>query len=95
MTQSELERERYESRLKLQRDIYTALREARDEGLEQGRQEGRRAGQIERIHFLQRILRRTLTPVEQLQTQPRTELERLISQLEAETIDRVANGSST
>ena len=47
MTQSELERERYESRLKLQRDIYTALKEARDEGKEKGRQEERRDGRIE------------------------------------------------
>src|SRR5437870_4001372 len=32
MTQSELERERYEARLKMQRDISTVLAEARDEG---------------------------------------------------------------
>ncbi|HMC89219.1 MAG TPA: Rpn family recombination-promoting nuclease/putative transposase [Gemmataceae bacterium] len=89
MTQSELERERYESRLKMQRDIYTALKEARDEG----RQEERRQGRIERIQFLQRLLRQALTPVEHLQTQPAEELERLVDELEAEALARMRNGS--
>jgi flagellar biosynthesis/type III secretory pathway protein FliH len=89
MTQSELERERYESRLKLQRDIYTALKEARDEGEEKGRQEGR----IERINFLQRLLRQALTPVDELQKQAPADLERLVEQLEAEALARMGNGS--
>ena len=85
MTQSELERERYESRLKMQRDIYTALAEARDEG----RQEGR----IERIHLLQRLLRRAQTPLEQLRAQPLAELERLADQLEAEVTSSLSKQS--
>jgi len=93
MTQSELERERYESRLKLQRDIYTALKEARDEGEEKGRQEERRDGRIERIHFLQRLLRQGLTPVDQLQKQAPADLERLVEQLEAQALARMGNGS--
>jgi predicted transposase/invertase (TIGR01784 family) len=76
MTQSELERERYESRLKMQRDIYTALAEARNEG--------RLEGRIERVHLLQRLLRRAQTPLEQLRAQPLADLERLANQLEAE-----------
>jgi hypothetical protein len=80
MAQNELERERYEPRLKMQRDMYTALAEARDEGL----REGVLKGQIERIHCLQRLLRRLATPQEQLQTRSLAELERLAEQLEAE-----------
>ena len=55
LTQNDLERERYEARLKMQRDISTALAEARDEGLERGRKEGQLVGQI---HFCQRLLQR-------------------------------------
>jgi predicted transposase/invertase (TIGR01784 family) len=76
MTQSELERERYESRLKAQRDFSTALREARTEGLA--------AGLIRQIHFCQRLLRRPMTAMEELQALPLTELERLVQNLEVE-----------
>jgi predicted transposase/invertase (TIGR01784 family) len=97
MTQSELERERYESRLKAQRDVYTALAEARDqgrqEGRDQGRQEGRdqgrQEGQIARIHSYQRALNRELTPLEQLRAQPLTQLEHLADQLEAEVLGKL------
>jgi len=85
MTQSDVERERYESRLKMQRDVYTALAEARDEGLHQG--------QVARVHSLQKVLRRTPTPVDQLRTLSVTELERLAEQLETEASQRV-NGKS-
>lgn len=49
LTQSEMERERYESRLKMQRDIYTSRAEARDEGLEEGRKEGLEEGRKEGV----------------------------------------------
>jgi predicted transposase/invertase (TIGR01784 family) len=80
IAQSDLERERYEARLKLQRDISTALAEARDEGLEQGRKEG----QVEQIHFCEGLLRRAPTPAAQLLALPLAELERLAQQLKAE-----------
>ena len=47
ISQSDRERERYESRLKMQRDIYTALAEGRDEGRDLGRAEGRAEGREE------------------------------------------------
>jgi hypothetical protein len=80
VTPSDLERERYEARLKMQRDISTGLTVARDEGLEQGRKEG----QVGQIHFCQRLLQRPQTPAAQLLALPLEELERLAQQLEAE-----------
>jgi predicted transposase/invertase (TIGR01784 family) len=109
VAQSDLERERYEARLKLQRDMSTALAEARDEGLERGREQGlergleqglergleqgRKEGQVRQIHFCQRLLRREQTPAEHLLALPLAELERLAQQLEAE-LARAAPPSS-
>jgi predicted transposase/invertase (TIGR01784 family) len=88
MTQSELERERYESRLKWQRDVSTALAEAEQKGHAQGRLEGRVEGRAEghiaQIHMCQRLLGQPLTPAEQLQALPLADLERLTQQLEAD-----------
>src|SRR5689334_12090290 len=85
VSQTDLERERYEARLKMQRDVSTALAEAHDEGLEQGREQGRQEGQlVGRIHTCQRLLGRALTPAAQLLAMPREEQERLAEQLEAE-----------
>jgi predicted transposase/invertase (TIGR01784 family) len=47
ISQSDQDRERYEARLKWQRDVYTALAEARDEGLERGRAEGQQEARAE------------------------------------------------
>jgi predicted transposase/invertase (TIGR01784 family) len=75
LTQNDLERQRYEARLKDQRDrssfLKYALEEAekrRQEGLEQGRQEGQKEGQVDRIHLCQRLLKLPLTPPEELLT---------------------------
>ncbi len=68
--------------LKAQRDIYTALAEAREEG--------RKDAQVAFVHSLQRVLRHPLTPPEELRTLPLAELERLAGQLEAEVPSRVA-----
>jgi predicted transposase/invertase (TIGR01784 family) len=84
IAQGDLERERHEARLKLQRDISTALAEARDEGLEQGLEQGRKEGQVRQIHFCQGLLRRPQTPAAQLLALPLDELERLAHQLKAE-----------
>jgi predicted transposase/invertase (TIGR01784 family) len=86
MTQSELERERYESRLKAQRDLKAALQEARDEGLAEGRSEGL----IREIHLCQRLLGQALTTAEVLRLLPMRELEKLAQDLEAQ----VARNSS-
>lgn len=72
------ERERYESHLKLQRDMYTALAEKRDEGRAEGRAEGHVEGRAEGragawrddIRDLQEMLGRDVMPVEELQSLP-------------------------
>jgi predicted transposase/invertase (TIGR01784 family) len=81
IAQSDVERERYEARLKLQRDISSGLAAARDEGLEQGRKEGEAVGQI---HLCEGLLGRAQTPAAQLLALPLAELERLVQQLKAE-----------
>jgi hypothetical protein len=63
LTQTELERERYESRRKGQLDYNTGLKVARMEGLEEGLEKGREAGlekgeMIGVIKFLERQLNR-------------------------------------
>ncbi len=47
MTQSEIERERYESRLKAIRDQQFYVESAREEGLEEGLEKGREKGREE------------------------------------------------
>jgi predicted transposase/invertase (TIGR01784 family) len=79
LTQSDRERERYEARRKFQRDQYTLLAEARDQGLEQGRAQGELIG---RIHAYQRLGKRPLTPREELLAAPLPELARLAEELE-------------
>jgi predicted transposase/invertase (TIGR01784 family) len=84
IAQSDLERERYEARLKLQRDISSALAEAREEGIEQGIEQGRKEGQVGQIQAFERLLGRAQTPTAQLLALPLTDLERLAQQFEAE-----------
>jgi hypothetical protein len=81
ISQSDLERERYEARLKFQRDWTSSLTGAREDGIEQGRKEGELVGQI---HAFERLLRRAETPPAQLLALPLPDLERLAKQLEAE-----------
>lgn len=81
ISQDAVEREHYESHLKLQRDIYTALAEKQDEGRAEGRAEGEAKAQIRRIQSLRRLLRQTETS-EDLKTLSLAELERLATQLE-------------
>ncbi len=74
LSQTDLERERYESRRKAQLDYNTGLKVARIEGLEEGLAEGRaegraeatRAGLVDVIHFCEDILHRSQTPRERL-----------------------------
>ena len=97
ITQSEPDRERYESRLKMQRDVYTALAEARQEGRAEGRQEGQQEGRAEariaQIQSFQRLLRQEIMTPEQLRACSFAELESLSARLEAELNAKLANGS--
>jgi predicted transposase/invertase (TIGR01784 family) len=81
LTQSELERERYQARLKFQRDqasYLEELKDAREEGLEAGRMEG----VVDRIHLCQRLLKVPLTPREELLAKSLAELRAKVEALE-------------
>lgn len=108
ISQSEIERERYESRLKTQRDAYSLQVEARNalerglqqgraegraQGREEGREEGRVEGQMARIQSFQRLMRQDITSVEQLRQLPFADLQRLAERLEAELGARLSNGA--
>jgi predicted transposase/invertase (TIGR01784 family) len=88
MTQSELERERYEARRKLQHDHITLLLAAEQRGRAEGRAEGealgRAQGDMARIHLCQRMLKRALTPREQLLAMTAEQRERLVEEMEKE-----------
>lgn len=84
MTQSELEKERYEARLKLQRDISSGLTHAREEGLKRGL--------IKHVHSFQRVLQMPESPEDQLLTMETAALEGLAQQLEQEMIKKYVQG---
>jgi len=73
LTQTEVERERYEARRKAQLDYNTGLKAARMEG-----------EKIGAIHLCERILQRPETPTEQLASLSLENLSRLADQLQAE-----------
>jgi predicted transposase/invertase (TIGR01784 family) len=93
ISQSERERERYESHLKLQRDIYTALAEREEAGLEKGRTQERAERFRDDIRYLQELLGRGVTSSDELRAMPLPELENLVAGLRAELKARLANGS--
>jgi flagellar biosynthesis/type III secretory pathway protein FliH len=83
LSQTDLERERYEARLKAQRDYNTGLKAARLEGREEGRNEGLVKGEkIGVIHVLERLLRRPETPTDQLIAMSLEDLTRLADALQ-------------
>jgi hypothetical protein len=63
LTQTEIERERYESRQKAQLDHFSFMNAARRQGEEIGQQIGQ---QIGAIHAFEQVLQRPETPEEQL-----------------------------
>ena len=81
LTQTDLQRERYEARLKAQLDYNTGLKVARLEGLEEGLQKGQAAEKIHAIHLLERKLEQPETPTEQLAQLSLEELSQLVDQL--------------
>ncbi len=80
MSQNDLERERYQARLKEQRDRVSYIKDAREQGLQEGRAEGEMVG---RIHVYQQLLKQPLTPRDELLALPLAEL-----QARAEALER-------
>jgi predicted transposase/invertase (TIGR01784 family) len=76
LSQTDVDRERYESRRKAQLDYNTGMRVAREEGLAKGEQIGR-------IHTCERLLKREVTPTEQLAVLTVDELTRRADELQA------------
>jgi len=83
LTQTDIERERYEARRKGQLDHDTSLRAARLEGLEEGQAEARDS-MIHMIHFCEQLLHRPESPAEQLARSSLDELRRLAADLESQ-----------
>jgi predicted transposase/invertase (TIGR01784 family) len=74
--------ERYEARLKAQRDAVSFAEEARDEGLEEGIELGIDLGQIiGRIHLCQDLLKQPSTPTAELRSLPMDALQDLFERL--------------
>ena len=91
LTQTDLERERYEARRKAQLDYNTGLKVARMEGQEQGLKQGREEGRIQgekigSIHTMERLLNRPQTPVDQLIPLALEDLSRLADELQAQVM---------
>ncbi len=98
ITQNDLERERYQDRLKRLRDDAMILHEAEEarheaeearKELEEVREIARQAREnafIGRIHLCQRITKQPLTPKEELQAKSLDQLEELASQLEQQVL---------
>ena len=102
LTKNELERERYENRLKAIRDdiarretaLELGLTKGRAEGREEGREEGLAKGEmIGRIHALEAILGEPNTPRETLLAKATEDLRRLAEQLVTEFQDGSAENS--
>jgi predicted transposase/invertase (TIGR01784 family) len=87
IARSDLERERYEARMKLQQDFATALVE--------GDEKGQKKQLVKRLHFCERLLQRAETPAEQLLARSLEDLERLAQELEAEVTRPPAPPSDT
>ena len=82
LSQTDLERERYEARQKGIMDYRSGMLAAE----QRGRQEGRQEGLIGRVNFCERLLRQPLTPADVLARLPHEELMRLVDRLEQEVL---------
>jgi predicted transposase/invertase (TIGR01784 family) len=83
LTQTDLERERYEARRKAQLDENTLVKVARLEGQQEGRTQGE---QIGAIHLCERLLNRPETPTERLAALSFEQLARLAAELQGEVL---------
>ena len=90
LSQTDIERERYEARLKWQRDWDSGLEAARTEGKGEGLTEAK----IGLIQFCERILARLQTPTEELLTLSPLELETLTEELQNQVLNRQGRNSS-
>ncbi len=93
LSHTDLERERYLARVKVQRDelsrIHFAKKEGREEGHKEGHKEGREQGREEgrlmgAIQTFQEFLGQPVTPVEELQQQSLEELQKWSERLKQE-----------
>ena len=83
LNQTDVERERYESRRKAQLDHNSWLNAARIEGKEMGEKIGLERGEkIGAIHVCERLLNRPETPTSHLASMPLDELNRLAMELQ-------------
>ena len=79
---TDLERQRYEDRLKAQLDHNSLMYEAREEGRELGREEGREEGWIEgQIQLCQELLQRPVSSRKDLEQISREDKGRLHAEL--------------
>jgi hypothetical protein len=78
VTQSDLERERYEARLKYRRDELARLYDAEQRGIEQGRACGILIGQVQ---VYEKLLMQAPTPPEALQAMTLEQLQELVDRL--------------
>src|SRR2546423_8269171 len=83
LTQTDLERERYEARRKAQLDQNTLVKVARLEGREEGRTEGEHIGVI---HLCEHLLKRPETPAEKLGALSLDELAHLAEELQGQVL---------
>jgi hypothetical protein len=83
LTQTDLERERYEARRKAQLDQNTLVKVARLEGREEGRTQGEQIGVI---HLCERLLNCPETPTERLAALSLEQLARLADELQGKVL---------
>jgi hypothetical protein len=96
LTQTDIERERYEARRKAQLDHNSDIKAARMEGeaegetkgLIKGLAEGLATGKISEIHLCERLLQRSETPADQLQRLSLEELTRLADDLQVQLLSQ-------
>ena len=83
LTQTHLERARFEARRKAQLDQNILVKVARLEGREEGRTEGEHIGVI---HLCERLLKRPETPAEKLAALALAELARRAEELQGQVL---------
>jgi flagellar biosynthesis/type III secretory pathway protein FliH len=89
LSQTDIERERYDDRRKAQLDYNSGLKGARLEGKEEGKAEGLAKGKkIGAIQFCQLVLQRPETPTEQLQSLFLDELTKLADDLQNQVLSQ-------
>ena len=95
MNRFDVERERYEARLKALRDMSASLAGEREEGRKEGHKEGHKEGLAEgidvgelmgRIHLCQKLLKQAQTPKEELEKWSVDDLARLAAELQRQAL---------